>query len=399
MTTTLLPNPPIMPPVLSDEFLKDFADRASGYDRENRFFSEDFEALRASGYLKLAIPQEFGGAGYTLAGVAREQRRLAYRAPATALAINMHLYWTGVAADLYRAGDTSLEWLLKAAASGEVFAAGHGEAGNDLPVVSSSARAERVEGGYRFTGHKVFGSLSPVWTWLGLHAMDTSDPAHPRVVHGFIRRDTPGYHIKETWDVLGMRATRSDDTVLDGVFIPDSQVVRVLPADWAGADPFVLNIFAWALLNFAHIYAGCAQRAFDLAVQSAMNKTSVAMGGSTMAHNPMMQHLVAEMALELEAIQAQIERVAGDWSAGVNHGGLWPAKIVAAKFQAVQGARRVLNLGLDVMGGGGAFRGGEFERLYRDVAMGGIHPANNALTHEIVGKTHLGLLGASPRWG
>ena len=72
---------------------------------------------------------------------------------------------------------------------------------------------------------------------------------------------------------------------------------------------------------------------------------------------------------------------------------------MAAKYRAVQSTRRVLNLGLDVMGGSGAFRGTEFERLYRDVSMGGIHPANDALTHEIVGKTHLGLLGASPRWG
>ncbi|UQN08492.1 acyl-CoA dehydrogenase family protein [Deinococcus sp. QL22] len=397
--TTMLPTMPVIPPVLSDELLKGFAVRAPAYDRENRFFSEDFEELRASGYLKLAIPQELGGAGYTLAEVACEQRRLAYRAPATALAINMHLYWTGVAADLYRAGDDSLEWLLKEAAGGAIFAAGHGEAGNDLPLMYSSARAERVEGGYHFTGHKIFGSLSPVWTWLGLHAMDTSDPEHPKVVHAFIRRDTAGYHIAETWDVMGMRATRSDDTVLRDVFVPDSQVVRVLPADWAGADAFVLNIFAWALLNFAHIYAGCAERAFDLTVQSVTKKTSVAMGGATMAHNPMVQHLVAEMALELETLLPHLERITDDWSSGVNHGSLWPSKIVAAKYRAVQGARRVLNLGLDVMGGSGAFRGTEFERLYRDVAMGGIHPANDALTHEIVGKTHLGLLGASPRWG
>jgi alkylation response protein AidB-like acyl-CoA dehydrogenase len=51
------------------------------------------------------------------------------------------------------------------------------------------------------------------------------------------------------------------------------------------------------------------------------------------------------------------------------------------------------------MGGGGTFKGSEFERLYRDVAMGGIHPANSLLTHEIVGKTHLGVLGQQPRWG
>ena len=75
----------------------------------------------------------------------REQRRLAYRAPATALAINMHLYWVGVAADLWRIGDTSLEWMLREAMAGEVFAAGHAERGNDLPVLLSTSKAERVE--------------------------------------------------------------------------------------------------------------------------------------------------------------------------------------------------------------------------------------------------------------
>ena len=54
----------------------------------------------------------------------------------------------------------------------------------------------------------MFGSLTPVWTRLGIHAMDTSDPAAPKVVHAFMPRDTPGYEIVETWDTLGMRATR-----------------------------------------------------------------------------------------------------------------------------------------------------------------------------------------------
>ena len=385
--------------VLSDSLLEQFAARSQTYDRENKFFTEDFEQLRQAGYLKIAIPKELGGLGYTLAQVALEQRRLAYHAPATALATNMHIYWTGVAADLYRTGDTSLKWILEEAAAGEVFAAAHGESGNDLPVMFSTAKAERVEGGYRFYGHKIFGSLSPVWTRLGVHGMDTSDPENPKIVHAFMTRDSKQYRIEQTWDVLGMRATRSDDTILEGAFVPDKYIARVLPADWAGADLYILNIFAWALVNFGNIYAGCAQRAFDLAIKSATKKTSVALNGKTMAHNPMVQHLVAEMAIILENMIPHLERTADDWSNGVNHGGLWPSKIVATKYQAVEGAKQVLNLALDVIGGAGIFKNSEFERLYRDVAMGGIHPANNPLVHEILGKTHLGLLGATPRWG
>ena len=46
------------------------------------------------------------------------------------------------------------------------------------------------------------------------------------IIHGFLPRDAEGYKIKETWDVLGMRATRSDDTVLDGAFVPDHYIGR-----------------------------------------------------------------------------------------------------------------------------------------------------------------------------
>ena len=125
--------------VLSEDILARCLERAPVYDRENRFFTEDFEELRQAGYLIMAVPKELGGLGMSLAEVCREQRRLAYHAPATALAINMHLYWTGVAADLWRAGDKSLEWLLKAAVAGKVFAAGHAETGNDIPLLLDAA--------------------------------------------------------------------------------------------------------------------------------------------------------------------------------------------------------------------------------------------------------------------
>jgi alkylation response protein AidB-like acyl-CoA dehydrogenase len=64
--------------------------------------------------------------------------------------------------------------------------------------------------------------------------MDASDPSHPMIVHAFLPRDSTGYIIKETWDVLGMRATRSDDTILENAFVPDPYVARVGPAGGAG---------------------------------------------------------------------------------------------------------------------------------------------------------------------
>src|SRR5437016_3705036 len=133
--------------ILTDEMLSRFGERAARYDAENSFFTEDFEELRDAGYLTIPVPEELGGQGMSLAEVMREQRRLAYHAHATALGINMHLYWVGIAADLWRAGDKSLEWLLRGAMNGEVYAAGHAESGLDLPLLLSTTKAERVDGG------------------------------------------------------------------------------------------------------------------------------------------------------------------------------------------------------------------------------------------------------------
>jgi len=385
--------------VLNDEMLARFASRAASYDRENRFFTEDFEELRAAKFLLLSLPVEFGGQGKLLADVCRELRRLAYYAPATALAVNMHLYWIGVAADLWRSGDTSLEWILREAAAGEIFAAGHAESGNDLPVLLSTAKAERVEGGYRITGAKQFGSLTPVWTRFGIHAMDTSNPAEPKIIHAFMARDSSGYTIKNTWDVLGMRATRSDNTVLENVFIPDRYVARTVPAGGAGIDSFILSIFAWALMGFGNIYYGLAKRALDESIAAAKSKNSLAVSRS-MAYHPEVQHAIAEMVIELESIAPHLESVAEDWSNGVDHGGQWPSKIFSAKYRAVEGSWRVVDLGLEVIGGHGIFRSAGYERLLRDARLGRIHPANSFLTHEVVAKTALGIsLDEQPRWG
>jgi Acyl-CoA dehydrogenases len=307
-----LPNPPGLPPnrpsgpILTEDVLQRFQQRAPGYDQENRFFTEDFEELKEAGYLLMAVPREMGGLGMSFAEVCKEQRRLGYYAPADALAVNMHLYWTGIAADLYRSGDHSLDWLLRAAADGEVFAAGHAESGNDIPVLLSTTKAERVEGGYRFTGRKHFGSLTPVWSYLGLHGMDMSDPAHPMVIHAFMPRETEGCKIVHTWDVLGMRATRSDDTVLEGAFVPDRFIVRKVAAGAAGMDQFVLGIFAWALLGFGNIYYGMARRALDLTVETVKKKTSIGLS-RPMSYHAEVQHGVAEMVLELEAIGPHLD--------------------------------------------------------------------------------------------
>jgi alkylation response protein AidB-like acyl-CoA dehydrogenase len=229
--------------------------------------------------------------------------------------------------------------------------------------------------------------------------MDTSNPQAPKIVHAFMPRDTRGYTIKENWDVLGMRATRSDDTVLEGAFVPDKYIARVVATGAAGIDLFILAIFGWAMPMFGNIYYAIAQRAFDWTIENVKKKTSLAMS-RPMAYHAEVQHAIADMALELEAIGPHLDKIAQDWSDGVDHGHMWGAKLVAVKHRAVEGAWKVVDTAMDLAGGYGIFKQAMIERLFRDARLGRIHPANAFLTREFVAKTVLGIsIDETPRWG
>lgn len=377
--------------------LADFRTRAAVSDEQNTYFHEDLAELRSIGYLGAIVPEAFGGWGLSLPELGRMQRTLATYAPATALATTMHHYWIGIAIELERVGDTSCRWIFDEAVAGHVIAAGHGEIGNDAPVVMSTTLATPAPGGYRFSGRKMFGSNGPVWSFLGVHGIDLTNPEAPMIVHGFVERDTPGVTVVPNWDTLGMRPSQSYDTVLEDVFVPASRIGRLIPAGGTD-DPFYFGMCIWALPIFANVYLGIAERALELAIQSATTKSSVAIPRGTYAHNPMVQHQIAEMYLTLDPAVALVDRLLDDYANGVDHGAMWGVKIMSAKWQAVEAAKRVVDLALDVAGGGAMVRGNELERLYRDVRAGGFHPANDALTHESVAKALLGVDPAGPRW-
>jgi alkylation response protein AidB-like acyl-CoA dehydrogenase len=195
-----------------------------------------------------------------------------------------------------------------------------------------------------------------------------------------------------------MRATRSDDTVLDGAFVPDKYIARVIPAGVAGVDHFIIGFFTWGLVGFANVYYGIGLRIRDVLIEQLKTKTSIALT-RPMIYHPEIQHGIAEIVMDLEAIGPHVEAIANDWSEG-RVGPDWFMRLVAMKHKTVDAVFRIADRALDLSGGFGMFKKSELERLFRDSRAGKFHPANPLLTHEIVGKIALGINpDEQPRWG
>lgn len=374
--------------LLPDELLERFRDRAKGYDERNEFFHEDLAELKAQGYLRMFAAEDDGGLGFGLERAAAAQRRLATAAPATALAVNMHLVWTGVAHLLSRRGDDSLHYVLQEAVAGEVFAFGNSEAGNDSVLFdSNTVAAPMADGGYAFTGTKIFTSLSPAWTRLGIFGKDATGE-EPVLVHAFITRDTPGYTIKDDWNTLGMRASQSNTTMLDGVVAPAERVFRKLPVG-PNADPLIFSIFACFETLLAAVYTGLGERALDIGVATVQKRRSKK-SGKSYAQDPDIRWRIADAALAMDGLYPQLESVARDVDNLADHGGQWFPKLVGLKVRATETARTVVDLIIRVSGGGTYFAGNELGRLYRDVLAGMFHPSDDESAHSTIANAWLG---------
>jgi alkylation response protein AidB-like acyl-CoA dehydrogenase len=362
--------------VLSEALLAEIRERAAVYDRDNSFFHEDLDALRAAGYLN---PR-------SLSEMVADQRLLAAHAPATALALGMHFTWMGVAQTLLQAGDSSLQHVLDGARSGELYAFGISERGNDRVMTDSVTAVVKVEGGYQFDGEKIFTSLSPAWTKLGVLGRMGDD-----IVHGFIDRGARGITIVEDWDTLGMRATQSHTTKLEGVVIPDDQISRIVPVGDT-SDLMIQAIYKNFLLLVSAVYVGISERALELAVEAVSSRTSLAREGQAYASDPDIRWQIADMAMLVDGLDAPLVTLAADVDAGVDHGPRWFRLLSGVKHRSVEAARVVVDQSLRLHGGGGYKASSEISRLQRDVLAGVYHPSDTESVHKTVAFDLLGPL-------
>ncbi len=373
---------------LPDDLLERIRERAAVHDRENTFPQQDLDELREAGYLSILVPRERGGAGLGLVEAAALQQRLACAAPATALAINMHLVWTGVAKVFSDRGVPGLEFMQDGAVAGDVFAFGISEGGNDLVLFGSDTDAvPQSDGGYAFTGTKIFTSLAPVWTKLGLHGLDTTSPDAPKLVFAFVDR-TDAVITSDDWDTLGMRGTQSRTTRLEGaVAAPEHVVRRIEPGP--NPDPIVFGIFSVFEILLASVYTGIARRGLDLAVGAAKARRSKKTG-TTYSQDPDIRWRIAEMALAYDALPPQIAALARDVDDSADHGARWFTLLSGLKHRAVVMAKQVVDEAMLVAGGGSYFSSNELSRLYRDVLAGMFHPSDPESAHSTAASAWLG---------
>ena len=364
---------------LDTDLLARIHERAAEADATNTYPERDLADLRDAGYLAAFVPTEFGGAGLSLTEIAAEQTTLAKAAPGTALGINMHQIIVGLGRYLVAAGNARGEQILRDAAAGEVFGFGISEPGNDLVLFGSTTRATATtDGGYSFEGTKIFTSLSPVWTRLLIFGRAETEEG-PKSVFGIVHRDDEGYSINDDWNTLGMRATQSMTTLLQGVTVPEEHILTITDPG-PSADPVIFGIFSHFEILLAATYQGVGERAVEVAAEHVARRRSVK-NQTTYSNDPDIRWRIAEAALIMNAVGPQIRELARDIDAGVDRGRSWMPQLSAAKNTAAEATLRAVEQAMRACGGSAYYNTHELSRLYRDALAGLFQPSDQESLH------------------
>jgi alkylation response protein AidB-like acyl-CoA dehydrogenase len=364
-----------------------FAERAAVHDRDNTFPLENYDHLRTAGFLRLTVPTELGGHGATLAETLPVLERLAMGDGSTALAVTMHISPLGQWANVWRrTGNPRLADALRLAAEDKlIWASVTSELGFTNDVTDARTRAVRVDGGFRLHGRKAFATNTAVATHCSTTARYEEAEGGPRLLLCRIALDAPGATIHRTWDTLGMRATQSNDLELNGVFVPDADVVHSLPVGHYDARVFE-TVWAWAMPAFAAVYTGIAAGALDWAIAATKRR----MRDSDM----LVADVIAECEILIETSRALMYRHAEEVSSrrlfelGVQEG---IARCAMIKYVASNNAVTVLQRLVDVVGGASYTRALPFERMWRDAQAGVFMPMANVAARRIIGASALGI--------
>lgn len=364
-----------------------FATRAAEHDRESTFPFENYADMRAAGYLGLTIPEELGGRGADLGEMLLAQERLAMGCGSTALAVTMHVSPLGQVGALWRLNqDERLGQFLREAATGEVvYASMTAERGHSI-LMTSNTVATPVDGGYRVTGDKIFGTESAICTHFSSMARVDDPDGGSRVIIFRLARPVDGMEVKDTWDTMGMRGTLSNDWSMRDVFVPEDAVFHSYPVDHF--DSVLLRMtWSWAMPAFGAVYLGIAGGAMAYA------RDQVQARGRE--DDPAVQTAFAEMEILLETARAVLWRHTDEVASGdlfeqftVQEG---MARTMLTKHVPCNNAIRIVDLALEVVGGAGFFRRSPLERMYRDVRAGVIMPYNNPEARSLFGRNALGI--------
>ena len=361
---------------LAQTIAKQIAPRAEAADKLASLPVEDVRLLQETGYTALSVPKEFGGYGYSLLDCVAAQVQLAQGSGSTAMVAGMPIQVFGLQREDTNWRKDAYEKLCIAAAQGALInsVASEPEMGSPsrggLPATTAVPTGDGS--GWVLNGRKT-------WVTGGEHLTHMLVYVNVGNSMGIVvvEKDTAGLVWEHTWkDALSLRASDSNDVWFENVVVPVENLIDT---------PKHPQPNVWFPLIMASVYMGTAVAARNAVIQFALERVPSALG-KPISTLPKIQRQIGEIDIALQAAQALLFDVAGEWTGKNEDREAFLPRIAAAKSMVTETANQVTDKALRIAGGTSITRALPLERYFRDVRAGSMQPPSGDTALEMVGR-------------
>ena len=360
---------------------REIAPKASEIDKSGRWPAEIVAKMGELGFLGMAVPEEYGGAGMDNLSYAlvMEEISAACASCGVIMSVNNSLFCDPI----YKFGtDAQKKEVLAACASGKklgCFGLTEPMSGSDAQTMATNA--EKTADGWVLNGAKNWITNGPHADYILVFCV-TERPSAPgaKIKHTafLVPKGTPGYTQANPDHKLGIHGAHSCTVFFENCAVPDSAVVGNVGEGFKVA----MATLDGGRIGIASQALGIAKASLDVSVAYSKERKSF---GVPISQHQAIQFMLSDMATELDAARLLTLRAAAMKDEGVRH----TPESAMAKLYASEMATRVAHKAIQIHGGYGYSSEFPVERNYRDARITEIYEGTSEIQRIVIAASLL----------
>lgn len=357
---------------LAREFArKEIAPHAEHYDKSHEYPWPIVKKAQEMGFTCQNVPEEYGGMGLSLFEEILVGEELAWGCSgmSTAIAVN----GLGILPILIAGNEVQKKEYCGRMAEGQMasYCATEPEAGSDVAGIKTTARKEGDH--YLLNGSKTFITGATVADFYTVFAYTDPNTRYNGMSCFIVDRNWEGVSVGKPFDKMGQHASDTAEVIFDNVKVPASHLLG------KEGDGFIIamKVFDRSRPGTAAGSVGVAQRALDECVRYAKERST---WGQPLYKHQVIGHMIADMAIEVEAARLLVWKCAWAYDAGVSNTTL----AAYAKAFAADTAMKVTTNAVQVFGGYGYMAEYPVEKLMRDAKIFQIYEGTSQIQRNII---------------
>ncbi len=348
---------------------------AEAIERTRTVPPELWTDLRDRGYLRLAAPAEYGGAGLSFSQYLELLELFSMSHASLRMIVHVsNGVWRSM--DQFASDEQRKRFVLPQVAGDlrVAFTLTEPTAGTGADLRTSVVREGDT---YYLSGEKhliTFGVSCDYWL---LFARLEGTTGRDGTIALMVDRQVDGVRVEPMSETMGVRGTDHAHLIFDRAPVP---VANRLGEEGAGLEVALGGFLTPSRIGVAMTCVGLARRAQELAIEHAGRRTTF---GKPLAARQAIAFALAENAADIEAARQLTLHAAREWEAGRASAG---ALSSMAKLIAVDMLTRVTDKSLQVFGGIGFWEGNAIERVYRDARAQRFEEGTNEIQKTVIAR-------------